>query len=446
MTVSADAGLTRRAIVQRGAAAVMGMSAMQLLAACGGGGSGTGTTGGGTAALQLVNFSTSTPDAGLGLGYITAGKAYEKVHPGTTVTFRAFPFAEFVPSVTSAARAGQLGSNVALLPALNDQAIFPALRPLTAADAGPLATELSGWMGARVDVANDGSYAGLPWGGQGIIWYYNKKLFEQAGLDPDVPPSTFDDLARACEALRAKGITPLAMSGSDGFGPWWMFSSWLPQFYPTQDDVTAFATGKSSFNDPRVRGALDAVAETYKRGWWEKSWASKTYPDVQSEFGAGKAGIVCGIITTIVNWAIWDETLGKDGYGVFSGPVLENAVAGKTPLGFGPSLLLGVSKKAANFEAALAFNKYLASKEGQTIMLAKGGSFPNRTDIDVATVAGSPGAAAIADLVKRMPLVDTITNWLNSAAYAKALPLLGAAVASNGLGQYVSEVSRLQAG
>ena len=49
----------------------------------------------------------------------------------------------------------------------------------------------------------------LGWYPLPMIWYYNKKLFEQAGLDPETPPKTWDDLLNACDKLKAKGIAPI---------------------------------------------------------------------------------------------------------------------------------------------------------------------------------------------------------------------------------------------
>ena len=42
-----------------------------------------------------------------------------------------------------------------------------------------------------------------------MMWIYNKKLFEQAKLDPEAPPKTWDELLAACEALKTAGIEPL---------------------------------------------------------------------------------------------------------------------------------------------------------------------------------------------------------------------------------------------
>ena len=42
-----------------------------------------------------------------------------------------------------------------------------------------------------------------------MLWIYNKKLFEQAKLDPNAPPKTWDELLAACEALKTAGVEPL---------------------------------------------------------------------------------------------------------------------------------------------------------------------------------------------------------------------------------------------
>ena len=52
-----------------------------------------------------------------------------------------------------------------------------------------------------------------------LIMWYNADLFEQAGLDPDNPPKTWDELLDACEALSAiDGISPMGMYAAPGGG------------------------------------------------------------------------------------------------------------------------------------------------------------------------------------------------------------------------------------
>ncbi len=439
---------TRKQFVGRGVAAAAALfGAADLLAACGS--SKPSAAKGATAAgeskdVTLLNWHTSTPKEGLGEGYVAAGKAYEAANAGATVGFQAEPIADYVPFVTSAARAGKLPSNIALYPGLNHVALFPAVEPLTQAEAGGLFNEVSGWLDTELKVGESGTYAGLPFGGQGILWYFNKKLFKQAGLDPTKPPATFDEFASICEALKSKGIAPIGISGSDSFTPWWMFGSWLTQSFPTEQAVREFATGGLKFNEPRVKTVLSTLEETYKRGWWAPGYKSKAFTDVESDFAKGKVAMVCGVITDIMNWAIWDTKLGKEAYGVFPAPVIAGGKVSSPIMFFYPSILLAVTKGTKNKESALAFNKFLTSKQGQTIVLENGGSFPNRTDIDVETATKSPGATKINSLLKSHTTVDSILTWLNSAASPKALSLVTSAVTSGGLSGYMNEIATLQ--
>ncbi len=48
---------------------------------------------------------------------------------------------------------------------------------------------------------SDGSYACLPWGADAYALYWNKDLFAAAGLDPDQPPSSMDELLEYAKQL-----------------------------------------------------------------------------------------------------------------------------------------------------------------------------------------------------------------------------------------------------
>lgn len=56
-------------------------------------------------------------------------------------------------------------------------------------------------------------------GASSLIMWYNADLFRQAGLDPDAPPTTWQELLDACQALSAiDGITPMGMYASPSGG------------------------------------------------------------------------------------------------------------------------------------------------------------------------------------------------------------------------------------
>src|SRR5690606_38993583 len=49
----------------------------------------------------------------------------------------------------------------------------------------------------------------VPWNTSNPLLYYNKDIFREAGLDPDNPPRTFDEMLAACETLMSAGIESL---------------------------------------------------------------------------------------------------------------------------------------------------------------------------------------------------------------------------------------------
>ena len=50
-----------------------------------------------------------------------------------------------------------------------------------------------------------------PFGLQGNVMYYDKKVLKAAGLDPDKPPQTWDEMDAACKKVKAIGKTCLAL-------------------------------------------------------------------------------------------------------------------------------------------------------------------------------------------------------------------------------------------
>jgi multiple sugar transport system substrate-binding protein len=395
------------------------------------------TLGGASASAQepageITFFGWDVADltTGLGKGFEAARVAFTEANPGVTVTFEAVPFTDFVAAATTRARAGELGDIVEMLPGLNHAPVFDALVPTTQADWGSLGEELTGWAGGVIDPADPTTYAGVPIGGQGVIWYYNKALFEQAGLDPAAPPQTWAEFAAAADALKDAGITPVAASGVDSFLAWWAWSSYSPQYF-TAEDVLRIRSGEIPLNDPRVLASLQPVAEMYANGWWNEDYADKSFTDMESAFINGEVAMIPGIITSIINWNVWDAQMGKDAYGVFGAPKRDDATSDGQF--FNPTLIYGINAASENPETAKAFIAFLASKEGQEILLTNSGQFPNRADIDLAAVADSAGAQAIQAVIDSRGATDVIQNQFSAAAQGEAYQKLTQAIVSGDL-------------
>ncbi|WP_254275816.1 ABC transporter substrate-binding protein [Halomonas sp. 3H] len=76
----------------------------------------------------------------------------------------------------------------------------------------------------------DGMTYGIPFQRSTIVLYWNKDAFEAAGLDPETPPETWDDMARMAAAVRdaSGGDQWGVMVPSTGY-PYWMFQAFAFQ-------------------------------------------------------------------------------------------------------------------------------------------------------------------------------------------------------------------------
>jgi sn-glycerol 3-phosphate transport system substrate-binding protein len=73
----------------------------------------------------------------------------------------------------------------------------------------------------------DGKTWGIPFQRSTIVLYYNKDAFKEAGLDPNAPPKTWNDLVKAAKALNKDGRYGI-MVPSTGY-PYWMFQAFAIQ-------------------------------------------------------------------------------------------------------------------------------------------------------------------------------------------------------------------------
>jgi sn-glycerol 3-phosphate transport system substrate-binding protein len=73
--------------------------------------------------------------------------------------------------------------------------------------------------------AYEGIQRGMPFNLSNPVLYYNRKMFEAAGLDPDDPPVSLEELRAASEQIVSSGAAPVALvldSGTDSGGGWFL--------------------------------------------------------------------------------------------------------------------------------------------------------------------------------------------------------------------------------
>ncbi len=99
----------------------------------------------------------------------------------------------------------------------------------------------------------DGKTWGIPFQRSTIVMYYNKDAFREAGLNPEQPPRTWDEMVAAGKALtKADGSRYGLMIPSTGY-PYWMFGALAKQ----NGEVLMSRDGTETyFNKPAVVDAL----------------------------------------------------------------------------------------------------------------------------------------------------------------------------------------------
>lgn len=142
---------------------------------------------------------------------------------------------------------------------------FLPLNDLLAEDArvgGPLAIHQSEYVSATwAETQYEGNTFAIPMDTDDRVLYYNRDLFRQAGLDPDKPPQTWDELIDAAKKLTVKG--PTGGFERIGFVPIYG-QGWLYLWSWQQDGQFLTPDGRHcTLNNPGTVKALTAVVSWY---------------------------------------------------------------------------------------------------------------------------------------------------------------------------------------
>ncbi|SFF82379.1 ABC transporter substrate-binding protein [Blastococcus tunisiensis] len=121
----------------------------------------------------------------------------------------------------------------------------------------------------------DGKNYGLPMRGmQPVMMFYNDAVLESAGVEV---PETWDDLLAAVDALKAAGVTPIALAGTQA----WTELMWIEYILDRVGGPEVFQAirdgEEGAWEDPAVLEALTMLRELIDRGAFGNDFASVGY-------------------------------------------------------------------------------------------------------------------------------------------------------------------------
>ena len=222
----------------------------------------------------------------------------------------------------------------------------------------------------------EGKLYSMPFNSSSSILYYNKEAFKEAGLDPEKPPKTFEEVADFAKKLVKKDAG--GQTVRYGFGPsiyGWLFEQWMAVsggYFTDNGNGRDKRATKLTFNDEKGKAIFD---------WWKAGVDGGYFwnPGVDNDgaanaFNAGKTAMY--VESTARLRGHINATVGKFTVGTGKYPRPANAPATGGNIIGGASVYVLKAAAAAEQQAAWEFVKYWTSPKVQAIWQAGTGYYP----------------------------------------------------------------------
>lgn len=318
-----------------------------------------------------------------------AAAHYAEQNPGTTVTVNAVPFGDLLTTIRSQGGDGPTiwGIYDLWLPELvRDGLVAPAPEDIAA-------EVTSAWpAGVAAAAQVDGTVYGIPNEINVYALNYNRRLFEEAGIDG--PPATWDELREAAAALTD------AAAGRQGFG---LINSWAAGVVHPFASLLAsnggelIRDGAPALDSPEAGEVFALYEEMVQQGWTLPEMgtadANTTGPFLDN-FVSGNTGMII-----MANW--WESAL-KAGMGDAFADI------GTAPIPVGPS---GETASSISYSWLTVVNA-AATEEEQAAAWAF-------LDWLNGEGSGENGASAMSDILMSMGILPSRTS--DVAAHSDSL-------------------------
>lgn len=299
-------------------------------------------------------------------------------NPDIKVESQAIPFSQYKDQVLIAATAGNAADvimgNSVMMCAFNGAGALAQLDDLASEE---LVSDI--YPGYLSGTTYDNTLRAISWAPHPIVIYYNKDLFTQAGLDPEQPPKTWDEMTAAARAIAALGtdengnaIYGLGIATGKISNTGTMFNGILYAYGGKFVDENGLVTVNIPENIEALEYIQTLVAEKVIP-------AGLNTADLRGVFAAGQMGI------------IFDGDMGRNAYRESSGlgeafdEKLGVAIVPVGATGVSETIYtehqLGVYEKSEHKEAAMRLVEYLVGKEAMLKYHASNGVLSARESI-----------------------------------------------------------------
>ncbi len=287
-------------------------------------------------------------------------KAFEASHPGVDIEVEQLTWATGLEKIQAALASGtqpdvcELGST--WLPRFSYEGVLEDITPVYEAERDSfLMWESALWNGRAY---------GLPWVQGSRALFINRTLFRRAGLDPDQPPQTWDELLAAAQKISTLG------TGIYGFGQnigerYVLYKKFMAFAWGNGGDVFD-ETGTVVLNSPQVLEALEFYLKLVPFSLQEKQEVLDQY------FKTGRLGMQISGAWNLKNYKLEAPDLD---YSVALVP--KPSIDHGSHASFAGAEMLVVFKASPHQDVALEFARFLQSyPQAKQVSLAAGSVFP----------------------------------------------------------------------
>ena len=268
----------------------------------------------------------------------------------------------------------------------------------------PIDDLISPEMAARVedkvaigDNYLDGKRYSMPFRGNNFRLAWNKELFEAAGLDPEAPPTNYEEIISYAKTITEYGKTQESqkygfMLPTGESWIWWIYGTQMANI--NGQSKYDFATGE--FKWEAYKPVMELYLQLQNDGSLFPGGNTMQNDPARAQFSAGNVGMIIA--------ASWDVGVFNDQFpatmdwGVAQLPSYDGELHGYPQLD--ASSYLFVNNASKNKEAAITFNEYLLSDDTLVEYYEGGYGVPVYDGISekVKNMPERPGFAGFADI------------------------------------------------
>jgi multiple sugar transport system substrate-binding protein len=223
----------------------------------------------------------------------------------------------------------------------------------------------------RLGTFEDSIYA-LPFNAEGSVLIWNKDLFEQAGLDPESPPTNWEEIHEAAKVITALGdgiygyYFSGACAGCNAF-------TFMPLIWASGGDILSADGSEPTLDDPVVKDALEFYRTMWDEGLVPPGSVADTGTEFLNTFAGGEIGMQGLGAFAITPLKTSDQAFD---FGVTFLPGKDGGVSS-----FAGGDSIGIPAGSRYVDEAFEFIEWLTTEEVQLEQYAKNFSLPIRTDL-----------------------------------------------------------------